>query len=284
MFMPSKGSESSTLMSRLGQMMQGGGKFQPYSVWGALGGQIGALPKVEQTNILQRICRGATPGEMIVKSVGSDVTLEKLFGAFCIYGRDNWTWTDPGLDAGSNAYKLLGGEATAGECGVFAEALRLLAVLPPPLGLGLNVQAEKETYTGRHGEGFVVDERVLVRFGPNAVRCNKNRVINVFKPVNEETTFTLWANHKVLRCDGRLWDPSYGIVYTLATDITAYDIQKTNPAHPYYTGVATDGTRVLFLPAESANARPKYLGPMDEAEVSEINFFNVRHLLIENYF
>jgi hypothetical protein len=274
-----------SVMKNLSLMLRQQG-FGLYKLYDSLKGQLVQCDKRAQVmQVLVEQKGKGNPGLQIMRSVGNAGTFERLFTAFCQYGHDaRWNWCDPRLNESSNGIGLLDGSATYGECGVFVDALLLLATLPAPLGLGLSADGlEKIEHKGQFNDGFVVNETKIKQFNI-CVRCNVNSVINVYKPANKETALTLWGNHKVIKYDGCLWDPSYGAKYTIPADVVEYDINETNVEFPYFRGKDTFHQEMYFLSAGIEGERKKYSGPWPQHDLDKTTINQQRIVLINNYF
>lgn len=147
-----------------------------------------------------------TPGGKVMAALGTAPTLDDLFAAFTSHGRKSaWVW-NPGI-VGARKGDLLDGTVSAGECALFAANLRLLAIAPPPYGLGLDAKdIEYWAFYGKHAQGFVARHDHATIMSP--VLANVRRPDLVQSP----TRYYLWPNHKVLVHKGRVYDPSYGTV------------------------------------------------------------------------
>ncbi|HEU4846271.1 MAG TPA: hypothetical protein VFT05_18525 [Burkholderiaceae bacterium] len=260
--------------------------FGMYKLYDSLKAQLATCEKRAQiVQVLVEQKGKGNPGLAIINSLGNTRTFPRLFTAFCEHGhKANWTWCDPSLNQGSNGFALLDGTEKQGECGVFVDALLLLATLPAPLGLGLGAEAlEKIVHKGQFNDGFVVNETKLRQFSI-CVRCNVNSVINVYKPSNRETDLTLWGNHKVIKFDDCLWDPSYGARYTIPGDVVEFDINETDREYPYFKGRDTFHHEMYFLGTDIMNPRKKYSGPWPQQDLEKTTVANQRIVLIQNYF
>ncbi|HEX7637015.1 MAG TPA: hypothetical protein VF457_01350 [Burkholderiaceae bacterium] len=257
-------------IKRMLQMQPGIG---PYRLYDGIKGRLGGCTPAEAAALVLVASRARNPFVTLVNTLaGAD--FEALFGKFCEAGSRRWGWHDSRVNQVANGLSLLDGQAVEVECGVFADALIRLATLPRPLGLGLDESAfELVVCEGLHGEdGFVVDERRLPSF-KIAPRCNDSDVINVFEPAEdgsgrlERTPYTLWGNHKIIRHDGKLWDPCYGARYGHVTDFIEYDIQGTGVFMPYCRGVNGRREEAYFLGAGVHGDRPRYLGPLNRDQL-----------------
>lgn len=260
--------------------------FGLYKSYDSLKTQLELCDRKDQVTRVLVECKGkGNPGFEIMNSLGSSRTFGRLFIAFCEYGhKAQWTWCDPRINQGSNGCLLLDGSVKSGECGVFVDALLLLATLPAPFGLGLGGDTlEKIVHKGQFNDGFVVNEAKIQQFSL-CVRCNVNSVINVYKPATKETTLTLWGNHKVIKFDGCLWDPSYGAKYTLPGDVVEFDINETNIEFPYFKGRDTFHREMYFLGTDIMGERKKYSGPWPIGDVDKTTINSQRIVLIQNYF
>ena len=195
-----------------------------------------------------------------------------------------WEWHDPKENDGSNGLKLLDGDVKHGECGVFVDAIITLAVLPSPLGLGLPEQNfKKKIYDGQFHDGFVVDElKMRTDNFVVDVRCNFNKVINVYKPAAQETQYTFWGNHKIVECDGILWDPCYGAKYNRPSDVVVFDIFGKGVCYPYWRGIDKFKNEAYFLDAGVFNTRQKYSGPWKREDTEMLDFIEEQRKLIHN--
>jgi hypothetical protein len=154
----------------------------------------------------------SVPGGKILRKIGV-ADFEHLFPAFCdfFHGQDNWTWVGKTLTP--SAPMILDGEAKTGQCLALASALRLLAMTRKPFGLGIpDVDLGRFTksdglYYGRYQQGFLSEHPIggILNLLPNVYEP-----LNALpKPASRLAPLYLWENHKVLKYNGKFYDPSY---------------------------------------------------------------------------
>jgi hypothetical protein len=189
---------------------------------------------IEIPNKDTEFAQSALPGAQIMRKVqklvrDSDserLKFEGLWMTYVEYTRSaNWTWAPQQSERGS---RLIDGAMTAVECAGFAGGLFLLAVAPPPFGLGMAKDdagragvAPPHTYKPAQVEGINLG---FVSAHPRGGVLNL--MPNVHTPLDAPldegirgTAFYLWSNHKTTLYDGRYFDPSYGVQYAAEPDM-----------------------------------------------------------------
>ncbi len=152
--------------------------------------------------------------------------------------QSGWQWA-PGIAGNSlrRGAELLDGTANQGECGYVANALAYLINAPAPYGFGVG-GAEVFRYTGSKHKGFISPlANALPGLQPN---------INL--PVGGTLNgYYFWDNHKVVKFNGRYYDPCYNTVYDYCGLMTAAslnerkqvrlrDLAKYDPYNPFTLG------------------------------------------------
>ncbi|MCX6594059.1 MAG: hypothetical protein NTZ56_21310 [Acidobacteria bacterium] len=140
------------------------------------------------------------------------MNFQQLFDNFVAYIRtpaNGLTWDGSGR--GGTGSPMLDNDLTTGECAMFAAAFQILCWAPAPYGLGLpKTDFEFVSYTGNHRKGFVSNHprAGVVRLLPNVAGQD----------------LYLWANHKVVRYQGRYWDVMYNTSYANKEEMALYHV------------------------------------------------------------
>ena len=192
-------------------------------------------------NPVQELDRIRIPGALIMRKYallarGDVMTaqqkFELLYMAVVEYSRAaDWRWL-PKTPCGTT--KLLDGELTAAECMAFAVALSTLAITPSPLGIGLPAgdgvgnTVKDETYKGvqvrGRSAGFV---SIHPRDGVLGLVPNVYTKVGINFPgigVMRGSGFYMWGNHKVVRFQNKLFDPTYGTQYDNIGDMAFLNV------------------------------------------------------------
>jgi hypothetical protein len=102
------------------------------------------------------------PGALILRKMQPPKNFDSMFASFCAYflGANRWIWNGGAVTP--NSGDILDGAKNTGQCAALANALRQMAILKHPFGLGLNeilvgeaVGAAKGQYDGQYGLGFI---------------------------------------------------------------------------------------------------------------------------------
>lgn len=142
---------------------------------------------------------------------------------------EDWTWV-PGR--GCTSPKLIDGELTGAECAAFASALNAMALAPHPFGIGVPggdgsaLTVKEETYKGniveKEGMGFVSFHS---RAGVLGLLPNMHTEVDVNLPGHlRGGSFYMWGNHKVVRFNDTLFDPTYGKQYLRLEDMACMKV------------------------------------------------------------
>jgi hypothetical protein len=191
-----------------------------YSTWDHHQSQSGLTTsatalKLLATNAINDRQLHATPGYQAVRDSGGN--LSGLFTAFRARCGPLYTWDGTALLTNDQICGILDGNPITGECACFAQALWMLAVLPAPLGLGIQT-SQIRVHTIRNGpRGFISSHGS--RFSPRVYGLLSNITGPGRSPVNWPTNLRYWYDHKVLADNTMHWDPCYGVSY----DPNTYD-------------------------------------------------------------
>ena len=157
-------------------------------------------------------------------------SIELLFMVFTEQSRRfDWGWLPA---TACRSAKLLDGEITGAECAAFATGMYCLARAPHPFGLGVSDgdgtgnSVKIETYTGEKlagaGPGFV-------SFHPSngvlGLLPNVHTQVGAMLPGRfRNRSFYMWKDHKVVRYENHLFDPTYGCQYEALPDMACLQI------------------------------------------------------------
>jgi hypothetical protein len=227
------------------------------------------------------------PGAKIMKMMNQNARsgddeatkVELLFRAFVEYSRDqaNWRWLGA---TPCGTPKVLDNNNAQLECQGFVIGLRALMIYPPPFGLGISpTNCSVETHNPKLGSescGFVARHP---RDGAIGLAPN------IDSPAEIDDTlfpggFYLWANHKVLKYGGKLFDPSYGRQYLKKEDmvylsVTGFgvdgveDSKKPSTLLAFESAAETDNSGNYYFMCQykgSRNYKIKYHKVADRAE------------------
>ncbi len=181
-----------------------------------------------------------------------------------------WTWAPQQSERGS---RLIDGVLTAVECAGFAGGLFLLAVAPPPFGLGMakddsgqNGVAPPHTFSDKTSGSNLGFVSAHPRGGVLNLMPNVHTPLDA--PLDEGirgTSFYLWSNHKTTLFDGRWFDPSYGVQYAAEPDMVLMTVTGREglglpPRTPINDKMEeTDTLGRIMLTCRTAQARTYYL-------------------------
>ncbi|MES2259282.1 MAG: hypothetical protein V4724_12215 [Pseudomonadota bacterium] len=184
----------------------------------------------------------------------------------------DWRWLP---QQGCTSPRLIDGELKAAECAAFASALNAMAKAPAPFGIGVpggdgsGATVKEETYRGR-----VVENKGLgfVSFHPRAgvlgLMSNMYTKIDVALPGNlRGGSFYMWSNHKVVRFNNTLFDPTYGKQYAALADMACLNVAdwevlgKTKPGtmDAFVTGGQQDAEGRHLLICETVSGERYYV-------------------------
>jgi hypothetical protein len=189
-----------------------------YNTWDHFRMQAGlptAATAIKQlsTNAINDRRLHSTPGYLAVQESGG--TFAGLFNSYRARCGPLFTWDGAKLLTNDQMSEMLDGNPITGECACFAQGLYMLAVLPAPLGLGIDHTTIKMELIANGARGFVSSHGT--RFNPRVYGLLSNMTGPGRSPVNWPTNLRYWYDHKVLGNAGIHWDPCYGVSYDPAT-------------------------------------------------------------------
>jgi len=199
----------------------------------------------------------ATPGGKVIQRWNRNreaTSIDAFLGEFCeiFHTPGYWTW-NPAKNP--DAYSILDGDQTVGECQALARAFRTLATCGNGFGLTFKESEVAEPtragggwYEGRHCMGFVSRHPLagILNLLPN-VYPPGNRLPGTDSRLAE---LYFWANHKVVPYNGKFYDPSYNKIYDKLEDMSAYQVCEDNNSK-------TDENVILKI--ETSNGKPHWM-------------------------
>lgn len=166
------------------------------------------------------------PGKKIMRQVSViNPTFAELFREFCAYFHQpgHWTW-DGGAGTPADD-EVLDGDKQRGQCVALARALRMLATMPKPHGLGLSKAVVGDPavpggglYKGLNNDGFISAHPpagVLGLLGNVYDTAHANLA-------NCGRAFYSWDDHKVVPYNGVYYDPSYRTTWLNLPQMATY--------------------------------------------------------------
>jgi len=177
------------------------------------------------------------PGTIILRRAQPPKNFDTMFNSFCAYFlvANHWIWNGGAVTP--NSGDILDGTKNTGQCAALANALRQMAILKPPFGLGINENLVGEAaglakgqYDGANGFGFIAQHGANVKGLPaNVFAAPANtQFLDKISAASPRTTLYLWANHKTIPYAGKYYDPSYGVIWLSKASMATYEIDAEN--------------------------------------------------------